>query len=202
MSNPSLRRRLQDHYGAERLPDRSRDHLCALLSSAPSRTSHGSGWRSPRAWAAGAAILVAAVVGWIVATSLPDRKDGDRAPSAFDIAFEVAANHARDLDPEFHGASYADLRRAMPKLDFSIIEPSRVVGDGLRLVGARYCSVQCAVAAQIRLVDAEAENHTLYEVADKRHFAGVEATEIAVGGVRVRIWREEGLLLCLASPSR
>lgn len=202
MSASSLRERVREHYAGKRMPDRKRDRLCALLASEPRGTARRGRWRSPWTRGAVAAVLVAAVVGYLVLPTMPDRADGRRRPSALEVAREVAANHARGLEPEFRSTDYAALRREMSKLDFSIIEPARFAQDGLRLVGARYCSVQCVVAAQIRLVDPESESHTLYEVADDWLFAHVEATEVSVGGVRVRIWREEGLLLCLASPSR
>jgi len=200
MSRSSLRQRLRAHYTREHLPERKRDSLYALLTAEPSRPRR-SRWRALHVWAIAAGVLVVAALAYLATVGVLKPANGRNAPTALQIAREVAANHARGLEPEFRGADYTTLRREMSKLDFSIIEPAGFVGDGLRLVGARYCFVQCEVAAQIRLEDARSESHTLYEVADHGHFAHIEPTEISVGGVRVRIWREEGLLLCLASPS-
>jgi len=202
MSGSSLRQHVRAYYAGKGVPDRKRDSLLALLTSKPPSAARRGRLRSPWTWRAAAAVLVAAAAGYLVVVTMPERTERRRLPSAFDVAREVAANHARGLEPEFRSANYAVLRREMSKLDFSVIEPTSLTQDGLRLVGARYCSVQCAVAAQIRLEDPDSESHTLYEVADDGLFAHIEATEVSVGGVRVRIWREEGLLLCLASPGR
>jgi len=203
MSRPSLRQRLREYYGGKRLPRRHRDRLRALLAE-PHAASRWRVLRTPGTWAAAVAVLVCGALVYLGAAGMSrsanETSDRD-LPTALDVAREVAANHTRGLEPEFPAEDYARLRGDMSKLDFSLIEPSGVAGR-LRPVGARYCSVQCAVAAQIRLEDAQSEKHTLYEVADNGYFARIEATEIAVGGVQVRIWREKGLLLCLVSPGR
>jgi hypothetical protein len=114
-------------------------------------------------------------------------------------AREVALNHRKHLAPEFEAADYDALRAAMGKLDFVLLAPRELPEPGLRLTGARYCSIQGNLAAQIKLRDARGVEYTLYQTHIKPN-ADVPAAEreFVIDGVRIRQWRENGLFFALA----
>jgi hypothetical protein len=113
------------------------------------------------------------------------------------IGREVAMNHKKQLDLEFSGRDYAALEAQMSKLDFALATPSSPTTSQLHVVGARYCSIQGQLAAQIRLRDPAGLAYTLYEtrLTNKLHAV---AGEVKTEDVRIRLWSEKGLFYGLA----
>ncbi len=140
--------------------------------------------------AAGLAASVAAP--WI---ALLDRDTGAIVRS---IASEIAMNHNKGLDVEFETASYADLRRIMDRLDFSLVEPGRVGAGSLRLVGARYCSIRGQLAAQLRLETDSGESRTFYQTTLTDDLKGLEWTGTLYDGLTIELWQEGGVFLGMA----
>ena len=178
----SLRRQLAAHYKNKSLSAGKLEELTAMTRR--TRMSRGR----LGLLAASLAVAVGAVL--LVPT------DGKRTLA---VAEEIALNHTKDLTAEFVSASYAELGRKMSKLDFDTIEPRRLRDQSFTVSGARYCSLQGRIAAQVKLTDADGRTHTLYEV---RALAGVEEMEVLRDGLRIVLWREGDLLLGLAGPSR
>jgi hypothetical protein len=145
--------------------------------------------------AATAAAVTIVAVGSLVAFLL------GRTPDArlMAIAQEVALNHNKALDLEFHAQRVADLQGMMPKLDFVLIEPARIAHGELKLRGARYCSIQGELAAQLRFSDPDGRVHTLYEAKPVEGLRPPRGS-LPVLGLSVELWQEAGLLLGLASP--
>ena len=79
-----------------------------------------------------------------------------------------------------------------------MVRPVGLTGE--RIVGARYCSLGGEMAAQIRFRDAAARVCTLYQARDSEAFRGVREGTFEMSGVRVRVWRESGLVMGLAEP--
>lgn len=117
------------------------------------------------------------------------------------VVAEIALNHAKALDPDVLGDHPASVGASMTKLDFVPVDPERGLDPDDRTLGGRYCSLNGAIASQFRLVDAQGRRLTLYQVRDQGDLKRVRETEVFVDGLRVRIWREKGLLLGLASGS-
>jgi hypothetical protein len=187
MSEPTFRTRVRAFYEAQQLPE---EHLARLRDLA--RAARPPLWRrSPAMLGTAAAVLAIAAGAFLLS-----RRAGD---AAAEVAREIARNHEKQLDPEFVSASYAEIRARMPRLDFDVAEPRGPRMKGLRLVGARYCSLRGYIAAQLRLVGEEGRLHTLYEVRDGPAFDDIDPARIEVGGVAVDIWREGGLVLGLAA---
>jgi len=134
--------------------------------------------------AAVAAIVLVAVT---LANSMPDFTS--------DVGTEIATNHRRDLAPEFAVSGFEELKQHMDRLDFEPVQPACVAERGLRIVGARYCSVQGRIAAQVRLKDDNDRSYTLYLV---RSFGRVREGIQVHDGVTVELWREGDLLIGLA----
>lgn len=114
-------------------------------------------------------------------------------------ALEVALNHRKHLAPEFEASDYDALRAAMDKLDFGLVAPQELPEPGLRVTGARYCSIQGNLAAQIKLRDPHGVEYTLYQT-HLEPDADLPPTEreFVIDGVRIRQWQEGGVFLAFA----
>jgi hypothetical protein len=123
------------------------------------------------------------------------------ALSAEAVAREIALNHVKALAPDLTLATFEEAREAMTKLDFSVATPGAESLPTVRVTGARYCSLGGEMAAQFRLLDAANRPCTLYQVRDGEAFRHLQPTTVEVDGVRVRIWREAGLVMGLAEST-
>ncbi len=117
---------------------------------------------------------------------------------ALRAAQEVALNHKKQLGVEFSGTDYESLRTQMSKLDFVLAAPTRLQNAGLRLVGARYCSIQGHLAAQIKLQDDRGQEYTLYQTHLPSPVPTLAAEDYSVNSVRIQEWQEAGLFFALA----
>lgn len=87
----------------------------------------------------------------------------------------------------------------MSKLDFVLTAPQQLPNTQLSVVGARYCSIQGHLAAQIKLEDSQGKHYTLYERSLIDTPTLPNQSEYRVDGIRVQAWREAGLFFGLAS---
>ncbi len=198
MKRSTFRELVRSHYRSASLPS---DTVSAWLAAhAPGADS---GEQSQRRWTRGRRILVAACAAMIVALLWTDwRARPARGPSLVRaIATEVAANHAKSRPLDVEASSFSELRRAMDRFDFTLVQPESPHCADLTLVGARYCSIQGRPAAQIRLSDERGETFTLYETRDDASFVELREAELVVDGSIVRIWRGDGLLFALATAA-
>lgn len=212
MSSRPLREHLVDYYGRRSLRPEVLSRLRSLAAgtgrSAVPDPVRPAMWNWPRPqwvpsrWvlAAGACAFFLAVFFAYLSLDLPYGRARDASAFAQAAAAEIARNHNKRLNVEFQAAAFDALERQMEKLDFALLEPFRVKQRGLRLIGARYCSIQGQPAAQIRLKDKDGRPCTLYESAAVPAFAGIPETRVEVSGVRVELWQESGLLMGLAGP--
>lgn len=197
MSEQRLNEHVKDHYARETLRP---EKLAQLLAQAdlPSENngSNGlAGWAALRkSWMFAA---VAALVAVVVPLTLWQATMSSEDWSAV-AAREIALNHKKQLAIEFPATDYASLRTQMSKLDFVLTAPARLPVEGLQVVGARYCSIQGHLAAQVRLQDRNGRSYTLYQ----RSLHGVptlaEEQQHLIDGVQIREWQESGLFFGLA----
>lgn len=162
--------------------------------------------RSLLRMAAGAGLAAGLAAALAVSTGGPWQRSGAGTPPevpgalASAIAGEISLNHLKDRSVEFAAARYADLAGRMDRLDFRVVPPTAGGHGALRVLGARYCSIQGRIAAQIKLEDALGRTLTLYET---RLTPALESLEPGVelrDGIRIEIWREGDVLFGLASP--
>lgn len=113
------------------------------------------------------------------------------------VSREIAMNHRKQLNLEFSARDYAALQAQMGKLDFALAPPSNPAASSLHVVGARYCSIQGQLAAQIRVRDSAGTVYTLYETRLTDKLRAVSG-EVKTEGVGIRLWSEEGLFYGLA----
>ena len=117
------------------------------------------------------------------------------------MAAEIALNHQKQFELDFQTPDVALLDDSMSDLDFSLIYPEELAGDDYTVLGARYCTIQSVIAAQIRLEDDGQREYTLYQFRAPDS-AWQKPTTIVVDEIAVTFWQEEALLLGLAQAVR
>jgi hypothetical protein len=209
MNQRTLRQHIRDHYEAQSLPPAVMDRLIETIETAdggrrtsagrmePTESVVGGRRRLLRGIFSGMAALL--VIGIAVGLWVGGQPGAERA-LAEQIAREVALNHHKAFAPEIKAGSFAELGKAMGKLDFKPVFPTRRDVRGMRLIGGRYCSIGDCVAVQATVVMPDGRRGTLYEVRPNKRLEAVEEAELVVKGLRVRLWREGGLLFVLAEP--
>ncbi len=179
----SLDEQLRRHYESKTLRAAAREELLVMGETSAPRVAFARGRRL--AVAAGLAAVLAVVLGVF----------------AFEVAVrdEVAKNHLRGLAPDFAASRVEVLGEVMDGLEFALVDSDRIRSRELRLTGARYCSIQGKLAAQLVLEDAKGERWTLFQAPVEGRLHVARPSEGEARGVRVEVWREAGVLLALAS---
>ncbi|MEM7624635.1 MAG: hypothetical protein AAF333_03290 [Planctomycetota bacterium] len=187
-----VQEQVRAYYAGQTLRPEKLDAVLADLPSgtaalAPRRRTFSS------AWAVAASVALVLVVGglWTL------RPSADASPTSL-VAREIALNHTKALTPDHPAERFEQLASMRDKLGFAPVEPAGLAERGLRLAGARYCSVQGCMAAQVSVVDERGEAWTLYQVRPDERLATLDEVSIAVDGVDVELWREAGLVMGLA----
>ncbi len=183
------RARVRGFYARQSLRPEKMVEIMSDLSAVETPPHHRrfGGWRQAGLLAAALALMGFVGWAWLSADSL------DRV-----VAREIALNHVKGLKPDYPANGFGDLSGMTDKLGFTPFAPDALAGQGFELVGARYCSVQDCMAVQLRLTDRDNRAWTLYQVRPNAELAELESTEVAVDGVRVRLWKESGLVMGLA----
>ena len=190
MSERRLRDEIRDAYLSKEPSPATLDRLKAMEAVSQRRSS----WAQPRnlaRLAAAAAVLLVAGLAIVFALRDPDGVAGK-------IAHEIAMNHNKQLDAEFATESYADLRQAMDRLDFALVDPGRIGDDAPHLVGARYCSIQGQLAAQLRLETAEGKILTLYQTTLTPALKQLDRETLRADGLAIELWHQDGVFFGLA----
>ena len=117
------------------------------------------------------------------------------------LAHEIASSHVMHLDVDIEAESFAEARRELEKLDFAAVRPDADVMPDFRLTGARYTRVGGEMGAQFHIEDAAGRPCSLFQVRDDDAFRNVRDATYEVDGVRVRLWREAGVLMGLAETA-
>lgn len=137
-----------------------------------------------------ASLLLASVISLQWSLSVPTERQ-----LVANIAQEIAINHQKQFAIEFSGDNYTKLNGVMEKLDFTLVDPVRLKTRGLEILGARYCSIQGQIAAQIRLRNSAGVSFTLYQTTSAERFKKLAEQMQIVDGVAVEMWNEEGVFL-------
>jgi hypothetical protein len=116
------------------------------------------------------------------------------------LAREIAMNHRKQLDVEFIAKTIFDLGQQMDKLDFSAVNPDKLP-VAFSIVGARYCSIQGGIAAQIQLTDTAGHYYTIYQTRLKPLLIDIQDEVFDFDGLQLKLWQEDGVFLGLAGPA-
>lgn len=153
---------------------------------------------SPWVLAYASVLIFLGYIAWMV-TDGPGRK-GAPFDLSKAIAREIAMNHRKQFDVEFIAKTIPDLGQQMGKLDFSLISPVRF-SEAFNIVGARYCSIQGGIAAQIQLTDAAGHYYTLYQTRLGAPLTGMKDKVFEFEGLQMKFWQENKVFLGLAGPA-
>lgn len=117
------------------------------------------------------------------------------------VASEIAINHQKEFKVEFQADKITDLAEAMPKLDFTPIVSRRMNWPDYKIIGSRYCTIDSAIATQIRLKDTDNQAYTLYQFRALDSVSLPDETTLIIDGVTVTIWHEGDLIMGLAQTN-
>ena len=185
----NLKNALNEYYSDFHLSEEQMRRLEALTESEKPESNIVRVWLYP-AIAGFAAALILSFTFYLNSLKPLDQK----------IASEVTYNHNKGMPSEVLTDEYSVINEALDRLDFEV-KPSQVLAGSLDLAGARYCSVQGKIAAQLKMVDPESgQEFTLYQF----KATGMEdlhsmPVQIEDGNVTVRIWREGDLGFAIAN---
>jgi hypothetical protein len=199
MGKSTLDDHVRQYYERQRLSPASLHSLKTLIRSGNSIQKSGTPARRRRILSAAAVLLtILSAAIWFSSsvTTTPQRP----AEIAAVIAQQAALGHNERQELEFRVSRCEQLREQMKSLDFTPVEPEMMRKMNMRIVGARYTTIEGGMAAQMLYVDAKGVPCTLYEVRPTEKLARVPAGERDVDGVKVSMWREKGLLMVLARP--
>lgn len=160
---------------------------------APDRAPLRPEVRTRTRWMAGAvglAVLAVAFLAWPQPTLSGDQ-----------LAREIASSHVMSLKPDIEAESFDEARARLDKLDFAAVRPSEDVMPEFRLTGARYTRLGGEMGAEFQIEDALGRPCTLFQVRDDAAFREIQDTIYEIDGVRVKVWREAGLLMGLAESA-
>jgi len=115
-----------------------------------------------------------------------------------DAAEAMAACHHAPREAGVAFGAFAELADKMPQLPFSPVFPNKHV-EKLQptYLGAHTCEILKRAALQVRLTSAAGSEYSLFEVPLGPSDPKVKANELIGEGVRVRLWRQDGLLMGL-----
>ena len=183
---PDLDELIRRHYAARSLPPRRVEAI--LARARPRRAADPNIWRlRMAAVAAGMLLCFGLFHVW-----MRDRDAAER------VLAEIAMNHRKQLDVEVAAEDFSAVVAALDRLDFTA-RPPLGLGDAFVPVGGRYCSIQGALAAQLKLRHRETgAAHTLYAAPLTPELAGLAGTEAAVDGLPIRLWSDGEVFFGLA----
>ncbi|MGF1507927.1 MAG: hypothetical protein ACFB9M_00340 [Myxococcota bacterium] len=142
-------------------------------------------------WTSAAAVLLMVSSAFLISAVVRERPSHLRQ-----LAAEVWTHHVAAKPVDVMEQSLEALGGRMPRLDFRLRSSARI--DDLETLGARYCSLEGQLAAQVALRDGEGRPHTLYVTAYTRRFAEVSDAVVELDRGQVHIWREGDLIYALA----
>ena len=187
-----LNEQLRQHYGQQSLPAHRISQLLTQQPPPPRRTLVTNALAWPRRLAVAMLLLTSTTVAVYYAGIRPTQD------LSLAVTREVALNHRKALDLEFVTTDYVDLNAAMNKLDFALRVPDRLSAGRLRLQGARYCSIQGQIAAQLTFQDSDNKRYTLYQTAMSDTLQPLSSGERHLNDIIVERWREGTYFYALA----
>jgi hypothetical protein len=182
---------LKRYYAQKRMdPER----LERLVRTATARRTPM--WMQVSRIAAAGLLLIA--LGWVLNRPASPTTDGFDMTLASSIAKHVVFYHEEPMPLNVKTDNLATISMEMPRLTFVPATSAHVDSSNYHLYGARYCHIQGDLALHMRLLRDDGQSVTLYQVPDKPQFDSVDGATIEMNGYTVKIWRENGVLMCLA----
>ena len=194
MAKVNLRRGVKHHFDEHSLGEAKLQELEAMLADSPPAVKSTSFYQRLAPFSVAASLFVMAVsLLFLVQT------EGDVRQK---IASEVAQNHINMRPLEVSSNQFDDLKEYFTELNFVLVDSDRLNLSLLK--GARYCSIQGKIAAQIRFKGLSSEEGvTHYQVEYDPDLYG-PMPDVSQGktpitlsqkGLSVSMWVERGLLM-------
>ena len=114
------------------------------------------------------------------------------------VADEITMNHLKNLAVEYPIGDINQLSAAMTDLGFSLRQPTHSELAGLTLIGARYCSIQGQIAAQLKYQDQDNKITTLYQTQSNPLLENLAFNDEDHDGVQIIVWRDSDIVYGLA----
>ena len=203
MSKETIDQGVKSYYMQQTLSPEVLARLEAMTEQAneaehvtPPAVAKTSLWRSGKYLALAASLIFSLIIG-IQFGGLYQEKPADLLSR---VAQEVALNHNKQLSSDYISDSYTHLALVMDKLDFNLIAPTALQDAGYQLLGARYCSIQGNIAAQLKLRNQQGEMMTLYVSRLNDTLTELQHKEQSREQLLIRNWYEGELFYSLATP--
>ncbi len=188
-----IEEQLRFHYEGKKF---SEERAESILSEA--RELRPLRFRLPLRLLAAAAVVVVILAG--VVLTIVFSPSAGVAPK---LADEIAVHHLMREEPTVKSSSYEVVQAALPRLPFSILPSGPRLLSDYDLLGAKYCSLQGNLAAQVNLKDRQhGDTHTLYVMELTRVFRNVKHETFYRDGVIVELWTDDERIFGLASDVR
>lgn len=118
------------------------------------------------------------------------------------VMAEIAMNHEKGLPIEVVADRYEAVAEQLDRLDFSVVPGNTRILSEFTLLGGRYCSIQGALAAQLKLRHARSGKiSTLFVTKFTDDLGQVALRSSTLKGIRIQLWKEDGLLFGLAEDA-
>ncbi|MFW5432175.1 MAG: hypothetical protein ACKE5Q_05260 [Methylophilaceae bacterium] len=125
------------------------------------------------------------------------------------IAYEVLTNHLHVKPLDVSTNSMSTVQAYMDRLNFNPTLSKNLPAKQAKLIGARYCTLQGVIAAQIKLKLPSGEIMTYYEAAyDPKRFGKLPKAEdnekpllITKDNFTMRMWQESNLVMVTAQQT-
>jgi len=202
MSSQEIKKHVKGYYQAQTLSDDKMQQLMDMANRpAEQDSTNNTSWFSvlltQQKMALVASFMVIVVSYWGFVHFEQNRIFKDNFTQI--VAQEIALNHRKQLNLDFNEIDYTNLNSLMHKLDFQVIKSNHVNLSGLEVLGARYCSIQGNIAAQIRLRDENGKVFTLYQTKLTEMLKNNPGNIIqSIDQVDVKQWQENNLFFGLA----
>jgi len=201
MSNNHINDQVKNYYQDQTLSSDKMDQLLNLADSSSSTLTKQNIWR--RRFSIAASVCIFALITLQFApnnyfSNYFNNKFFNNKELATLVSEEIALNHNKQLAIEFSANSFAELREQMKKLDFTPVSSTQLANAGFTFLGARYCSIQGQLAAQIKLKNKDGIIQTLYQTQLNNKLKALPEKSYVVNGVRIKQWQEKGIFFGLA----
>lgn len=203
MTKRPLREQLGNLLRRDRLKD---DEFEALQASLNKTTPAKRPALQRRALAAMAASVLLAVGIWFGYNAQTPHDADSHSGLSMRIAEEVLTNHIHIRAMDMETSSMEQIRRGLDRLDFSPVSSEIITDGGLRLLGARYCTLQGRIATQLMFQNDNGDIVTFYQAAyDAERFGPLPDIDrqqrpltLIKNGVSITIWVEQGVVVAQA----
>ncbi|EPJ55276.1 MAG: hypothetical protein OFPI_04320 [Osedax symbiont Rs2] len=122
------------------------------------------------------------------------------SPDYTNLTRQIAYNHNSKMQMEVLTPTLNDVKGRLNRLGFNLVSSSKLDREKLHLIGGRYCNINGKIAAQMKFQHPDTKKvYTFYQAKFPADIIdNFEEVEVLIDGVKVRLWREKGLLMGLA----